>query len=130
MYYFGVWSKDRGGHYLYTQSGDSIARYSETVVQPGALPCAYETLDGGFVPRGRLQGAACLWHRIGWPGANKGWTILSFHDYTGDSRPGSSSTFLCKSNYSLGEMIELGRKFFPSIWKRLDEAGVEVRIAE
>lgn len=67
--------------------------------------------DGQLTPKGNNKEGAAKLHHV-----DNG-TILAFHDYTVDSRPGSNSMFWFPGNYTFEEMLQLIKVDFP--WKKL-----------
>jgi hypothetical protein len=117
--YFGVWSPEHKGHYLYTPSGfpeyqDSVPRFLHPDQIDGKL-CPVET----SAPYGQPEGLALL-HDM-----PSEWTAIAFWDRSGDSRPNSNSIFLAKGKYGFHQMLSISRDAFPSIWKRFS---FEVRL--
>lgn len=111
-YYFGLWSGTTSGHFLYDKEGSRSHRVSALEKVPFSLA----ELDSGFCPKStQRQGVA----KLSW---EKNWTILAFWDQTGDSRPGSHSTFLVKGPHKFEAALAQKRAAFPSIWTRIDAA--------
>jgi hypothetical protein len=110
--YFGCDNKE-SGHYLWKSGQDHLVRCErELGTDRMGLGFDFHMLDGGFLPYVSLkQGEAYLTH-FG------NWTIVSFADFSVDSRPGSHSTFLCYGRVSYGAAIEAARQFFPRVWSR------------
>jgi hypothetical protein len=107
-YFFGCWSPDRLGHFLYDQNGckPPCARNRE-------LPIRADFLDGSLlfnVPD--VPGHAVLFH-------GRGWTFLSFWDRSGDSRPHSNSTFLLRGELTFAEAVTQAQQAFPARWARI-----------
>ena len=107
IYYFGCWH--RAGHYLYTMTGSFLT----TRAVPEDFPCLLAALDGGFLPSHLSQdeGRATLVHL-------NGWTLLSFWDNSGDTRPNSCSTFVLRGLHTFAETCALAREGFPRVWAR------------
>lgn len=107
-YYFGCWSPQRIGHYLYDADGHNAERTAEKL-----LPMRPVSFDGGLlngVPD--KQGSAVLFH-------GRGYTLLSFWDRSGDSRPGSSSTFILPGTLTFESAVEDAELTFPERWSRI-----------
>ena len=106
MLYFGVKEKGRAGHFLYDERlrhvGDPalFARLVELGID--GVRCPVDT---------RREGAARVT-------LADEFTILSFWDYSGDSRPGSNSNFIETGVHSFEEMLERARRAFPSLFAR------------
>jgi hypothetical protein len=118
-FYFGCIGQ--AGHFL---SDVWLGRVTDPKHHYGCGP--WESIDGKLAPyigteprRGRssydngrqTQGLAALHHR-------DGWTALAFWDRTVDTRMGCNSNFFFKGTHSFEEMVELAKRYFPSIWKR------------
>lgn len=143
VFYYGCWQEP--GHYLwlpgsggqpkkaYDQGATerrllgSYPHSSERVV--GEIPWGYG-LDSGVVSRavrdGRVvdlrQGRAVVEHR-------DGWTALSFWDYSVDSRPGSSSTFVFDQILDGPTALAEARRAFSAVFDRFDFDIVLVAVA-
>lgn len=112
-YYFGCWSPREKGHFLYDQHG--MARRSDSF----ALPVRAEFLDSSLlfgVPD--VPGNAVVFR-------GRGWTLLSFWDRSGDSRPASNSTFILQGNLSFEEAVEASKAAFPQRWSLITFAITE-----
>lgn len=115
-YYFGCWSPDRCGHFLYDENGRNAERTAKNL-----LPVKLESLDGGLlngVPD--VPGNAVLFH-------GRGWTLLSFWDRSGDKRGASNSTFLLPGRLQFGLAVETAKDLFPQRWSLITFALTEVR---
>jgi hypothetical protein len=105
IYYFGCW--DSIGHHLYTPGG----RYADDNIK-NLLPCKWENLDGGFSPEEtNTQGIAKLTHI-------EDWTIVSFWDYSVDTRHGSHSTFIIDEILDIDKALMAARNVYPGIFAR------------
>ncbi len=126
-YYFGCWDPRHAGHGFHIPGGASARSAYD------AVPWSVVEVDGALAPRVTAsgeatrrdpecsQGVARLHHR-------DGWTALSFWDRTGDSRPGSHSTFLLeRDDASFDEMVAMARERFPQIMGRLPFVVVSCR---
>lgn len=113
MMYYGVRAKGDPGHYLFDntfRSGpqkERLNRLSDYLIYTLKL-------DGGFCPSYTKD-----------PGIAKitvtnEFTILSFWDYSGDSRGGSNSNFIEFGRFTYDEMITMAQKVFPSIFQRFN----------
>lgn len=107
MYYFGCW-KDVG-HYLHIMTGSRIGMYAV----PEDFPCPFAALDCGVLPPRlpQVEGRATLVHL-------NGWTLLSFWDYSIDTRAGSCSTFVLRGLHTFVETCALAQEGFPRVWRR------------
>lgn len=105
-YYFGVAFGDDAGHHLYGSDGFWPKRPEKET-----LPFSLDRLDQGFCPHARTQGVV----KLTW---ESGWTILAFWDQTGDSRPGSHSTYLLPGTLKYEDAVTAAKGFFPLLWKR------------
>ena len=111
IYFFGVISPDNLGHHLYRPGGTWATEHS----LPDDFPCSIAGLDQCFLParQPQEQGRARLWR-------TRGWTIVSFWDRSGDSRPGSNATLIARGRLDLNEVLDRARISFPEIvarWK-------------
>lgn len=107
-YYFGVAPQDRG-HHLYDDQSFWPKR-PEAI----GLPFKLTELDSAYCPNvTRQQGVAKTTYE-------NGWTVLSFWDQTGDSRPGSHSTFLLPGALKWEEAVAAARAAFPQVMKRAE----------
>lgn len=125
-FYFGCWL--RSGHDLWDRGlgGTPVSWYDQGATRrrllgvsanslggptQGEIPWGY-SLDGGLL-RGKSlrQGEAVIEHR-------DGWTALSFWDYSVDSRPGSSSTFVFDEELEPEAALEAARESFPPVFAR------------
>jgi hypothetical protein len=113
MYFFGVWTGDRAGHYLYDQNGRPVWgngilpwRAIDGVLQPNAHDPYV------FVPMAQqVQGEAMLHHK-------GGWTALCFWDRSEDRRAGCNANFFAKGTHDFAQMVHLSKNAFPDIWRR------------
>lgn len=107
-YYFGCWSPQRLGHYLYTPDGRRALRDPQR-----ELPVREDVLDGGLlagIPD--VPGHAVLFH-------GRGWTLLSFWDRSGDARPNSTSTFVLRGDFTFAQALAQAQQAFPARWALL-----------
>lgn len=108
MIYWGCREVERAGHFVHavTPTADgSRHSHDEWTRKLG------RALDGGFAPKVQRQGAAAL-------AEVNGFTVLAWHDYTGDSRPGSNSAIVVEGSHTLAEMLELLAKNWPDVAAR------------
>lgn len=109
-YYYGC--IDRLGHYLFA-SPWHLAR-----VEPGAWPFGADgwSLDGKYAPPGpEVQSLARIVHV-------DGWTVLAMWDRSVDHRAHSNSNFVAKGEKTFEDMVALAAEYFPSVWKRINDA--------
>lgn len=110
IYYFGALEKE--GHFLYNSHGTRMTRYDPK------FPFNWDFLDGGtlkLIPNTE-QGQISLVRLY----ANKqAWTVLSFWDQSGDSRPGSLSVFIQDAPLTAENMILNAKKVFPQVFSRI-----------
>lgn len=130
VYFFGCW--DEPGHYYHTPRsvrgfhgpGKWLGRYMPPWGRYG------EHIDSKLQPRfgdkEAPQGVAKLVKQKAADGVT--WTALCFWDRTGDHRPASNSNFLARGDFTADEMVALAREHFPEVMKRLDDAGIEIRV--
>lgn len=122
VYFHGVLRAGEAGHYLYSPTG-----YMRGAAR---IPWPAHDLDGGLVwnaGRWRVEGRNC-WRERETAGPSvqghaalryrDGWTALAWHDFTGDRRGGSNSLVLARGIFSLDEMLELFKKYFPAQHER------------
>ena len=102
VFYFGVLDH---GHFMY-EPGDSL--YLRELAQPWG-----EDVDGDLCPTSYENGLALLHHK-------DGWTALSFRDQSGDTRPGSHSTFLVRGTFTFDEMLALAKAQWADVFARMD----------
>lgn len=108
-FYFGVWPGTDHGHFLYAEGSNGL--YFKPYLE--VLPFKLHELDSTFCPKTtRQQGAA----KLRWP--HKEWTTLAFWDQTGDSRPGSHSTFVLRGQLKFEEALERAKSAFPQVMTR------------
>lgn len=118
LYFFGVWDAGGAGHYLRTPEGRDVPHGR------AGLPWAVHELDGGLTwnagewivsgssrwrgpARGvSEQGDAALRYR-------DGWTVLAWHDFTGDRRGGSNSAVFAEGTFTFEQMLVLFAHRFP-----------------
>lgn len=108
IFYFGCW--DDTGHYLWTPQGDRQSKRTLQYDQPWGF-----ALDGGIQPK---EGIYCRGKGIPHNAVlchNDGWTALTFHDNTVDTRPGSVSVFLVQAVIDDKAIRDLAREHFPKI---------------
>lgn len=128
MYYFGPLEKP--GHYLYREDGWTVSMFED---QDAVCPWKHFEIDGKLQPgcpdpadrlrnrtRPMCEGEALLHHK-------DGWTALAFWDFTVDTRPGSSSTYIAEGILTFEEMVELAKTRFAERWKKM---AFEVRLVQ
>ena len=103
--YFGC--IERAGHYLWASSDGVPVRLSRGDYRRDLL----SRFDGVLCPTDRTEGVV-LKHFI------HGHTAVSFWDSSGDSRPGSSSTFFLKGDHGYQYTIAAARQAFPEVFER------------
>lgn len=106
-YYFGVWQKGGAGHYLYEPTGRT------TYLTASIVPFRLSILDGGLIPSNEYPAQSKYYLNV-----INGWTIVSFHDYTGDSRPGSNSSFIVEGVHDLDNVLKIAKEVFPTVYSR------------
>jgi hypothetical protein len=108
IFFFGVWAPNRVGHYLYDANGrDCEPRL------PDDFPMRPMRLDTGLLPFKGEQVEGLATHLY-----LNGWSIITFWDRSGDSRPGSNSAFVIDGLHSFADCCTIAREKFPSIWAR------------
>ena len=117
VYYFGPLKES--GHFLFHENGEKVYSFD----RPGiGIPWKDEEIDGPLQPghpepgdrlqrrtRPMREGETSLHHK-------DGWTALSFWDFTVDTRPGSSSTYIAKGEFTFEQMVELAKTHFTQRW--------------
>lgn len=107
-FYFGAWSRDRLGHYLYAPGG-STSRRNEA-----ALPFDPRILDAGLLPpeQGQQEEGRIARAVIG------NWCVLAFWDRSADSRFQSNSAFVFDAVAPTEQLLAIAREQFPEVFKR------------
>lgn len=114
VFYFGVWPRPGVGHYFFAPGG----RRAYAIVEE--VPWGFQ-IDGAIL---NPKGAA----NFGIPAQPEGeyvveqkdgWTALAFWDRSGDSRPGSHSTFVIDAEVTEEEALAAARASFPEVFARL-----------
>lgn len=106
-YYFGCWSKDRRGHFLYNRTG--------ATVRDSAIPFSINILDAGLLPD-RFEQKEGINHLS----VINGWTVVSMWDRSADSRPSSNSSFIVpNATLSTNEVLAIAAEVFPQIVERI-----------
>lgn len=95
----------RAGHWYWTPELERVYAGNSD------RPTPFE-VDGKFTPTLTAQGAARLVHV-------DGWTVLAFHDYTVDSRPGSNGAFLARGSLDCEALLLLASEHFPQLLERV-----------
>lgn len=106
--YFGC--IDRPGHYLWASAAGVPATLSRGDYRRDLL----SRCDGLLCPTDRTEGVV-LKHFI------HEYTAISFWDQSGDSRPGSSSTFFLKGIHGYKYMLWAAREAFPTVFARIEK---------
>lgn len=100
--YFGCWGTSLG-HYLHADDGREIRYDYKNHIWPIINS---NKIDGNFTPKSDYShGAAKLWY-------SAGWTILAFHDYSRDTRPGSNAAFIIRGKHNFNEVMQMARESF------------------
>lgn len=108
VYFFGCIG--RPGHGMFgTTEGRSDA--TSMTYEGLSVKLGPTRLDGGYCPTNRKQGSAKLTH------AND-YTVLAWHDYTGDSRPGSNSALIAEGRHTFEKMTALLGQAFADVHAR------------
>lgn len=105
-YFFGVWSPQQSGHFLYDKQG-YLAKVPD-------LPCC-NAPDGVFLNRNTNLYIPQIWN-------TDGWTVYAMWDHSGDKRPGSSSTFIIRGDLLDFEAWDCIVHNFPTIAERISNA--------
>lgn len=110
LFYFGCMGQV--GHGLYASVNGHVQSCS-TYTPPGGLPASLARgLDGTFVPPQKWGCGSYLESSV------PPWRIISWHDNSVDTRPGSHSTFIGCGFETVEEMIEAAREQFPEVFRR------------
>lgn len=123
-FYCGVWPGDDGGHFIRPPSGwpSWLSSRDRRAQEHG---CPFDDLDSdAYLPRGdRRAGLGKITHVTK---GGKRWTVLALHDYTGDSRPGSHSTFALEGELAFEAAVHEARRWFPAVFARMQAAHVTI----
>lgn len=128
--YFGLYPGDSGGHFVWSLGGHASWLRASSPRNVHNVPFDAGDLDGKLAPKVTRDAGAARLHHIeradGW------WSILAWHDYTGDRRPGSNSAIVVHGlvKYGFADMLQLARSLFPEVMDRLDRANVHMYMAE
>jgi hypothetical protein len=111
-YYFGCRQGRGRGHSMHECTADGLVdllRDGAGVLPPALQPGA---IDARLTPANdRSQGASALrWQN--------GYSVLAWHDFTGDSRPGSNSVFIVEGARTFAELVRLLCECAPEIARR------------
>ncbi len=128
MAYFGPLKES--GHFLFHESGQKVFSFERPAI---GIPWKDEEIDGPLQPghpdpadrlqrrtRPMCEGEALIHHK-------DGWTALSLWDFSVDTRPGSSSTYIAKGTFTFEEMVELAKTRFTVRWNKM---GFPVTLAQ
>lgn len=111
VYFFGVISPNKLGHFIYPADGHYISPQERR-----SLPFSEGILDAGLLPRNVPERQGDLYLSV-----INGWTILGMWDRTGDKRGQSNASFLAEGVHTIEEMKEIAAKEFPEIWDRIQK---------
>lgn len=127
IYFFGCGKPfTDSGHDLYWRPFSSDYNLRKKI------PWSLGVLDGGLAPtlnpwtkepykrQECPQGVTSVTYK-------DGWTCLSFWDRTGDQRGASNSSFLINKPVDFKEGVELARASWPQLFKRFEEAVLELK---
>jgi len=103
VYYFGSLGS---GHHMYDPT-DTLFYVRKLETPWGSYP------DGTLCPEKTYQNGLALLHH------KDGWTAVGFWDQSGDTRPGSHSTFLVKGTYTFDEMLALAKAQWTGVFARM-----------
>ncbi len=106
-FYFGAWSKEQSGHFLYAPGGHS-SRRNEKV-----LPFKHHILDAGLLPDSEKQEQGVVYRSL-----INGWTILTFWGRSCDERFSSNSAFIINADISTEEGLRIAKEKFPERWAK------------
>lgn len=104
MFYFGPW--DRPGHFLVGEHGSHVPYKNE-------CPWTPDQIDGILQPKdSQAEGRALLHYK-------DGWTALSFHDRSVDTRGGCNSTYFARGVLTFDEIVLMAKTRFAERWERM-----------
>ena len=102
--FFGCWSPERLGHFLYSPSGMTLRSFG---------PFIRESLDGVLLRGGsRIPGQVDITYF-------KDHTVIAFVDQTADERPGSNGAFIFDGYKTRKECWAEATQAYPQIVARL-----------
>lgn len=126
IFYFGC--VETSGHFLWDTDLNTVFRlpvpdwpfYPASKVSldqtycpgPWVGPPSYRHVEHRYQIQGRAKCSVLRW----------GWTVLAIWDRTVDKRPGCNSNFVARGEFTFDEMVELAKRHFPTIWKRITDA--------
>jgi hypothetical protein len=103
----------RPGHFWHGPKDTTLTR-AEIRYLDHDLP----NIDGGYVPQHDNRQGACAMNYVG------GWTVLSWHDYTGARRRGANSNLCAHGNKKFTTMLKLLLDHYPEVAER--QPGMQV----
>lgn len=107
--FFGVGPGDDAGHFWHAPGGRKLWSQMHHPI-PQRLQ---STIDGTFAPAdSRASGRAVIAHL-------HGLTILSFWDYSADSRGGCNGNFVAPGCHDFRAMLTLAQEHFPRLMERI-----------
>lgn len=104
--YFGA--HGQAGHYLWCPGP-----YRAGFRYESKLPFGFHILDGHLIPPAEKRPLGTVYAAV-----INGWTVFSFRDCSGDSRPGSNSAFVLEGVWDYAPAMERARVAFPEIFNR------------
>ncbi len=96
------------GHYLHSKTG--VNWRNEQTPWGDRLDAFLLTSD--YYNHNTAVTGLCSEHHL------NGWTAISFWDRSGDSRPGSNTSFLCHAEITAAELLALAREQWPHVFSR------------
>jgi hypothetical protein len=111
VFYFGCLDS---GHHMY-EPGESLYLMKPPKTPWGQYP------DGTLCPEKTYENGLALLHH------KDDWTALAFWDQSGDTRPGSHSTFLVHGTYTFDEMLALAKAQWAGVFARMRFQITEMR---
>lgn len=105
VYYFGCVGS--AGHFLHTPGPLSVGLGQE--ILPKSL---WPKVDTSFCPQDGQGQGLIKYTQL------DGWSIIAFWDRSGDSRPGSHSTFLINESVTPEDLLEAAKLAYPQIFSR------------
>jgi hypothetical protein len=108
VFYFGVPSSERAGHY-WTRAHDGYMKSLDGPVKP---------IDGHFAPWEAGWRDKREKHGVARTVLVQGCTVVQWWDSSGDSRPGSNSSFVVRGVHTFDEVMRAAREQHPEIIAR------------
>lgn len=150
-FYFGCWNEP--GHYLFGPGGSPVSYAVQDLIVYFTANDERHHLDGSLAPRklrwrGEHDGQLCWAAQGRVPGSHleirnnsneypqghylrhvldNGFTAVQWWDRCqGDKRGACNSTILLEGEHTAEEVLEAGRRAFPSVFENLERGGIEL----